>query len=37
MVLDDEHGVAGVDEPVEHAAQRSDVVECSPVVGSSRM
>src|SRR3989442_1489735 len=27
MVLDDEHAVAGVDEPVEHAAQRSDVVE----------
>src|SRR5882762_2752213 len=27
MVLDDEHGVAGVDEPVEYTAQRSDVVE----------
>src|SRR6266567_8293885 len=27
MVLDDEHGVTGVDEPVEHAAQGSDVVE----------
>src|SRR5437016_5005966 len=30
MVLDDEHGVAGVDQPVEHAAQRSDVVEVQP-------
>src|SRR2546429_280683 len=27
MVLDHEHGVAGVDEAVEHAAQRPDVVE----------
>src|SRR6266550_3069081 len=27
MVLDHQHGVAGVDQPVEHAAQRSDVVE----------
>src|SRR5882672_5844421 len=30
MVLDDEHGVAGVDEPIEHAAQRPDVVEVQP-------
>src|SRR6266581_3164790 len=30
MVLDDEHGVTGVDEPVEHAAQGSDVVEVQP-------
>src|SRR5213594_2630459 len=27
MVLDHEHGVAGVDEPVEHAAQGPDVVQ----------
>src|SRR6267154_401152 len=30
MVLDDEYGVAGIDEPVEHAAQGSDVVEVQP-------
>src|SRR5437016_7782083 len=30
MVLDHEHRMAGVDEPVEHRAQRPDVVEVQP-------
>jgi hypothetical protein len=37
VVLDDEHRVAAVDEPVQHVEQHAHVLEVRPVVGSSRM
>ena len=37
VVLDHQHRVPGVDEPLEHFEQLLDVGEMEPVVGSSRM
>jgi len=37
VVLDDEHRVAELDQPLEHPEQLLDVGEVEPVVGSSRM
>jgi len=36
VVLDDEHGVAAINETVQHAHQAYARLEWSPVVGSSR-
>ena len=35
VVFDDDHGVALVDEAVEHGKEQFDVSKCKPVVGSS--
>ena len=37
VVLDDDDGVAAVDEAAEHMHEDADVLEVRPVVGSSRM
>ena len=37
VVLDHEHGVALVDEPLQHLEQLAMSAKCRPVVGSSRM